>query len=178
MLNARTDTYMAKHPDAFAETIRRAQQYVDSGADCIFVPGVSDADEIGRLTAEIDAPVNVVAGLVEPVLDAATLRELGVARISIGGTLTRAALTLVESAAGRCSSTAHSALPTAPSPTATSSSGSTADVLARTAAFRGHSQNGTWALSSESPRTAEFTHDLGVWLTKDSPNPEGEPPCT
>ena len=98
VLNARTDTYMAKHPDAFAETIRRAEQYVDAGADCIFVPGVSDADEIGRLTAEIDAPVNVVAGLVEPVLDAATLRELGVARISIGGTLTRAALTLVESA--------------------------------------------------------------------------------
>ncbi len=98
VLNARTDTYMAKHPDAYAETIRRAQQYVAAGADCIFVPGVSDADEIGRLTAEIDAPVNVVAGLVEPVLDAATLRELGVARISIGGTLTRAALTLVENA--------------------------------------------------------------------------------
>jgi len=98
VLNARTDTYMAKHPDAFAETIRRAEQYVAAGADCIFVPGVSSADEIGRLTAEIDAPVNVVAGLVEPVLDAATLRELGVARISIGGTLTRAALTLVENA--------------------------------------------------------------------------------
>lgn len=98
VLNARTDTYMAHHPDAFAETIRRAEQYVAAGADCIFVPGVSDADEIGRLTAEIDAPVNVVAGLVEPVLDAATLRRLGVARISIGGTLTRAALTLVERA--------------------------------------------------------------------------------
>ncbi|WP_082530490.1 isocitrate lyase/PEP mutase family protein [Aeromicrobium sp. Root344] len=98
VLNARTDTYMAGHPDAFAETIRRAEQYVAAGADCIFVPGVSDADEIRRLTAEIDAPVNVVAGLVEPVLDATTLRELGVARISIGGTLTRAALTLVEKA--------------------------------------------------------------------------------
>ncbi|MDR7085386.1 2-methylisocitrate lyase-like PEP mutase family enzyme [Aeromicrobium panaciterrae] len=98
VLNARTDTYMVSHPDAFAETIRRAEQYVDAGADCIFVPGVSDADEIGRLTAEIGAPVNVVAGLVEPVLDAATLRDLGVARISIGGTLTRAALSLVDRA--------------------------------------------------------------------------------
>ncbi len=98
VLNARTDTYMAGHPDAFAETIRRAEQYIAAGADCIFVPGVSDADEISRLTAEIDAPVNVVAGLVEPVLDAATLRSLGVARISIGGTLTRAALSLVDRA--------------------------------------------------------------------------------
>ena len=40
----------------------------------------------------------MVAGLVEPVLDAATLRELGVARISVGGTLTRAALSLVDRA--------------------------------------------------------------------------------
>ena len=98
VLNARTDTSMAGHPDALAETVRRAEQYIAAGADCIFVPGVSAADDIGRLAAEIDAPLNVVAGLVEPVLDAATLRELGVARISIGGTLTRAALSLVERA--------------------------------------------------------------------------------
>ncbi len=100
VLNARTDPYMTKHPDAFAETIRRAERFIEAGADCIFVPGVSDADEIGRLTREIDAPVNVVAGLTDPVIDAATLRSLGVARISVGGTLTRAVLSLVD-AAGR-----------------------------------------------------------------------------
>ncbi len=99
VLNARTDPYMVGHPDAFAETIRRAEQYVAAGADCIFVPGVSAAEEIGRLVAEIQAPVNVVAGLVEPVLDVATLRELGVARISLGGSLTRAALSVVDRAA-------------------------------------------------------------------------------
>lgn len=98
VLNARTDPYMVKHPDAFAETVRRAEQYVEAGADCIFVPGVSDAGDIGRLTAEIGAPVNVVAGLVDPVLAAATLRDLGVARISVGGTLTRAALSLIDRA--------------------------------------------------------------------------------
>ena len=98
VLNARTDTYMVGHPDPFAETILRAEQYLAAGADCIFVPGVSVAEEIGRLTAEIDAPVNVVAGLVEPILDAVTLRDLGVARISVGGTLTRAALSLVDRA--------------------------------------------------------------------------------
>jgi 2-methylisocitrate lyase-like PEP mutase family enzyme len=90
---------MIRHPDAFAETVRRAERYLAAGADCIFVPGVTAAEEIGRLTAAIGAPVNVVAGLVEPVLDAATLRALGVARISVGGTLSRAALTLVEKAA-------------------------------------------------------------------------------
>ncbi|MGO4255511.1 isocitrate lyase/PEP mutase family protein [Marmoricola sp. RAF53] len=98
VLNARTDPYMVRHPDAFAESVRRAHRYLEAGADCIFVPGVSDAQEIRRLVAEIGAPVNVVAGLTEPVLDAATLRALGVARISTGGTLTRAVLTLVETA--------------------------------------------------------------------------------
>lgn len=99
VLNARTDSYMLGRPDAFAETVRRAERYLAAGADCIFVPGVEAAEEIGRLTAAIGAPVNIVAGLVEPVLDAATLRALGVARISVGGTLARAVLTLVERAA-------------------------------------------------------------------------------
>ncbi len=99
VLNARTDAYMVGRKDAFAETVRRAERYVAAGADCIFVPGVAAAEEIRKLTAAIGAPVNVVAGLVEPVLDAAALRALGVARISVGGTLARAALTLVEKAA-------------------------------------------------------------------------------
>lgn len=96
VLNARTDPYMVKHPDAFAEAVRRAHHYLDAGADCIFVPGVSDAEEIRRLVAEIGAPVNVVAGLTDPVIDAATLRAAGVARISVGGTLTRAVLSQVD----------------------------------------------------------------------------------
>jgi len=96
VLNGRTDPYMVKHPDAFGETVRRAHRFLEAGADCIFVPGVSDADEIRRLVAEIGAPVNVVAGLTDPVIDAATLRAAGVARISVGGTLTRAVLTQVE----------------------------------------------------------------------------------
>ncbi|RNL77312.1 isocitrate lyase/PEP mutase family protein [Nocardioides marmorisolisilvae] len=96
VLNARTDPYMVKHPDAFAESVQRAHRFLEAGADCIFVPGISDAAEIGRLVAEIGAPVNVVAGLTDPVIDAATLRAAGVARISLGGTITRAALTQVD----------------------------------------------------------------------------------
>lgn len=97
VINARTDTYLVGHPDAFAETVRRAQLFTEAGADCIFVPGVADTAEIGRLTQEIGTPVNIVSGL-GAVFDAATLRALGVARISIGGTLTRAVFGLVERA--------------------------------------------------------------------------------
>lgn len=99
VINARTDTYFgAGAGDAFAETIERATRYVESGADCIFVPGVDDADTIRRLAAEIPAPLNIVAGLTATRLDAPTLFALGVRRVSLGGGLARAALSLVERA--------------------------------------------------------------------------------
>jgi 2-methylisocitrate lyase-like PEP mutase family enzyme len=104
VLNARTDTYLSRSPsgepdDLFAETVARAERYVAAGADCIFVPGVDDADTIRRLVEAIPAPLNVVAGLTANVLDAATLGGLGVARISVGGSLARATLGYVERAA-------------------------------------------------------------------------------
>ena len=68
------------------------------GADCIFVPGVDDADTIQRLAAEIPAPLNIVAGLTSTLLDAPTLFSLGVKRVSLGGSLARAALSVVERA--------------------------------------------------------------------------------
>ncbi|HKT55484.1 MAG TPA: isocitrate lyase/phosphoenolpyruvate mutase family protein [Microbacterium sp.] len=99
VLNARTDAYFSKFDgDPFAETVARAQRYVDAGADCIFVPGVNDADTIRRLAAEIPAPLNVVAGLSANRIDAPTLFELGVKRVSVGGSLARAAMSAIENA--------------------------------------------------------------------------------
>ena len=99
VINARTDTYFhGGAGDAFAETIERATRYVEAGADCIFVPGVDDADTIQRLAAEIPAPLNIVAGLTSTLLDAPTLFSLGVKRVSLGGSLARVALSLVERA--------------------------------------------------------------------------------
>ncbi len=98
-INARTDTYFgAGAGDLFAETIERATRYVEAGADCIFVPGVDDADTIRRLAAEIPAPLNIVAGLTATMADAPTLFSLGVTRVSLGGGIARAALSLVERA--------------------------------------------------------------------------------
>jgi len=98
VLNARTDTYfVGTSGDAFAETVERAIRYVDAGADCIFVPGVADVDTIRRLAASIPVPLNVVAGLVN-LVDAPTLFALGVTRVSLGGSLARAALSQLERA--------------------------------------------------------------------------------
>jgi 2-methylisocitrate lyase-like PEP mutase family enzyme len=98
VLNARTDTYFAGgSADAFAETIERAGRYLEAGADCVFVPGVVEEETIRRLAAAIPGPLNVVAGLANTI-DAPTLFSLGVRRVSLGGSLARAALSMLERA--------------------------------------------------------------------------------
>jgi 2-methylisocitrate lyase-like PEP mutase family enzyme len=98
VLNARTDTYFAgRSVDAFAETTERAGRYLEAGADCVFVPGVVEEETIRRLAAAIPGPLNVVAGLANTI-DAPTLFSLGVRRVSLGGSLARAALSMLERA--------------------------------------------------------------------------------
>ncbi|WP_345801301.1 isocitrate lyase/phosphoenolpyruvate mutase family protein [Microbacterium sp. AZCO] len=99
VLNARTDAFfIGDAADPFAETVERAHRYIDAGADSIFVPGVNDEESIRRLAASIPAPLNIVAGLASNIIPAPTLFSLGVRRVSVGGGLARAALSLVERA--------------------------------------------------------------------------------
>jgi 2-methylisocitrate lyase-like PEP mutase family enzyme len=98
VLNARTDTYFAGTAgDVFAETVERAARYLDAGADCVFVPGVVEEGTIRRLAAAIPGPLNVVAGLANTI-SAPTLFSLGVKRVSLGGSLARASLSMLERA--------------------------------------------------------------------------------
>lgn len=86
VINARTDVYLAQTGpnDAwrFEETIRRANRYLEAGADCIFVPGVTEAGVIGKLAGAIAGPLNVLAAAQTPSVE--HLRSLGVARVSVG----------------------------------------------------------------------------------------------
>jgi 2-methylisocitrate lyase-like PEP mutase family enzyme len=98
VLNARTDTYfVGTSGDVFDETVERAIRYVEAGADCVFVPGVVEEETIRQLAAAIPGPLNVVAGLANTI-DAPTLFSLGVKRVSLGGSLARAALSNLERA--------------------------------------------------------------------------------
>lgn len=95
VLNARTDVFLLQIGEPagrFDETVRRANAYRAAGADCLFVPGVTDAETIGRLVRAIKGPMNVLAGRGTP--PTGELERLGVARVSIGGGPMRAALTL------------------------------------------------------------------------------------
>ncbi|SCL71680.1 isocitrate lyase/PEP mutase family protein [Micromonospora peucetia] len=89
-VNARTDTWWLGVPDPLPEALRRARGYEDAGADGIFVPGAPDVDTVAALVAGIDAPLNVLYRPGGPTLD--ELRALGVARVSTGSLLFRAAL--------------------------------------------------------------------------------------
>ncbi|MEU4773685.1 isocitrate lyase/phosphoenolpyruvate mutase family protein [Micromonospora sp. NPDC023644] len=89
-VNARTDPWWLGTPDPLPEALRRARAYLAAGADGIFVPGAPDAATVAALVAGIDAPLNVLHRPGGPTLD--ELRALGVARVSTGSLLFRAAL--------------------------------------------------------------------------------------
>ncbi len=94
VVNARTDIYLLGIGDPatrFDRTVQRLRAYRDAGADCLFAPGVRDADTIRKLVAAVGAPLNILAGPGSPSIP--ELKTLGVARVSLGSSLARAALT-------------------------------------------------------------------------------------
>jgi 2-methylisocitrate lyase-like PEP mutase family enzyme len=96
VLTARAENYLHGRPD-LADTIARLQRYQEAGADVLYAPGLSAADDIRRVVAAVDRPVNVLALPSAPTV--AQLGELGVARVSIGGTFAAVALGAVADAA-------------------------------------------------------------------------------
>lgn len=91
VVNARCDVYLEAVGAAetrFDETVRRANAYLEAGADCAFVPAVTDAKLIADLVRAIRGPLNVLAGPDTPPV--AELERLGVARVSTGSALMRA----------------------------------------------------------------------------------------
>ncbi len=100
VINARTDVYLFQvgAPETrFDAAVRRAKLYRAAGADCVFVPGVIDADSIAALVRGIDAPLNVMAMPGAP--NASQLGQMGVARVSVGPGIAQAALAATRRAA-------------------------------------------------------------------------------
>jgi 2-methylisocitrate lyase-like PEP mutase family enzyme len=88
-VNARVDTYWFGQDATIAGTLARARNYVEAGADGIFVPGLSDPDEVRAVTAALDVPVNL---LVIPGRSLGDHAALGVRRVSTGSLPYRAAI--------------------------------------------------------------------------------------
>jgi 2-methylisocitrate lyase-like PEP mutase family enzyme len=90
VLTARSEGFIRGRPD-LAETVRRIRAFADAGAHCLYAPGIRARAEIEAVVAAAaPRPVNVLAW------DGATVAELaawGTRRISVGGSLARAAWT-------------------------------------------------------------------------------------
>jgi len=96
VINARTDAFERGDltpAERFTEAVRRATAYHAAGADCLFVPFVSDAATIGQLARALPGPLNVIAGPPAPPLG--ELARLGVRRASLGPRVVQATLGLI-----------------------------------------------------------------------------------
>jgi 2-methylisocitrate lyase-like PEP mutase family enzyme len=90
-LTARAENYLWGRPD-LADTIARLQAYQEAGADVLYAPGLASKEDIAAVVRSVDRPVNVVMGLKGVQLSRAELSAIGVKRISIGSSLSRAVL--------------------------------------------------------------------------------------
>lgn len=90
-LTARAENYLVGRPD-LKDTITRLQAYQEAGADVLYAPALTRADDIAAVVRSVDRPVNVLMGLPGVQLTLAALSRMGVKRVSVGSALCRAAL--------------------------------------------------------------------------------------
>ena len=96
VLTARAENYLHGCPD-LGDTISRLQAYQEAGADVLYAPGLTSAEDIRRVVESVERPVNVLALPAAPPV--AELAGIGVSRVSVGGAFAFAALgALVEAA--------------------------------------------------------------------------------
>ncbi len=98
-INARTDTFLVGCKNAYAEGMERLNAYAEAGADCLFLPGLTDDGAIEAAVGELSRPLNVVAGFDSGTLNLAKLESMGVGRVSVGGSIVRARYALIRDAA-------------------------------------------------------------------------------
>ncbi|MBX6331745.1 MAG: isocitrate lyase/phosphoenolpyruvate mutase family protein [Gemmatimonadaceae bacterium] len=98
MFVARAENFLHGRLD-LDDTIRRLQAFEAAGADVLYAPGLTTAEQIRTVCAAVRKPVNVLMGLRGAPFSVSELAEMGVRRVSVGGALTRIALTAVVRAA-------------------------------------------------------------------------------
>jgi 2-methylisocitrate lyase-like PEP mutase family enzyme len=91
LLTARAENFLHGRPN-LEDTIRRLQSFADAGADVLYPPGLPSLEAIREVCASVSKPVNVLMGLQGATFSVQELSVAGVKRISVGGSLARAAL--------------------------------------------------------------------------------------
>src|SRR5687768_4087470 len=89
VLTGRSEGFVVGRPD-IDETIRRLRAYAEAGADCLYAPRIGTVEQVAAIVAAVSPqPVNLLINA--PFITVRDAANLGVRRISVGGTLARTA---------------------------------------------------------------------------------------
>jgi 2-methylisocitrate lyase-like PEP mutase family enzyme len=89
VLTGRSEGFVCGRPD-IDETIRRLRAYAEAGADCLYAPRIESLEHVAAIVSAVSPkPVNLLINA--PFTTVAEAEQLGVRRISVGGTLARTA---------------------------------------------------------------------------------------
>jgi 2-methylisocitrate lyase-like PEP mutase family enzyme len=89
LLTGRCEGFLVGQPD-LEMVIDRLKAYSEAGADCLYAPGIKTKEQISAVVKAVHPkPVNLLIGASG--LSVAEAAELGVRRISVGGSLARTA---------------------------------------------------------------------------------------
>ncbi|MEA2917453.1 MAG: hypothetical protein QOJ15_9534 [Bradyrhizobium sp.] len=89
LLTGRCEGFLVGQPD-LDMVIERLNAYSAAGADCLYAPGIKTREQIAAVVKAVDPkPVNLLIGASG--LSVAEAADLGVRRISVGGSLARSA---------------------------------------------------------------------------------------
>lgn len=89
LLTGRSEAFLVGQPD-LSLVVDRLCAYSEAGADCLYAPGIKTKEQIAAVVKAVaPKPVNLLIGPTG--LSVAQAAELGVRRISVGGSLARTA---------------------------------------------------------------------------------------
>lgn len=92
VLTARCEAWLAGDPQPAKVALERLVAFADAGADCLYAPGVKQADDIAAIVKAVSPkPVNVLVSTSNSELSLTQLTDLGVRRVSVGAALARVA---------------------------------------------------------------------------------------
>lgn len=93
-INVRSDAFLLKLPDARKEALKRIAIYEKTGAHGIFLPCITEMEDIKAVTAANSLPINVMC--MPDLPDFHLLQSAGVKRISMAGFVNQAVYKNVE----------------------------------------------------------------------------------
>lgn len=93
-INVRCDAFLLNLPNAIQVAIERMEKYEQAGADGIFLPCITNEDDIATVVSQTNLPINVMCMPQLPNFE--TLEKMGVKRISMGNFLNNYAYTFLE----------------------------------------------------------------------------------